>query len=71
MLDLQDVKYSKVEIIDDYHIKSLEWGSAFEVAEKVQDITHIGIRAHDFLPAEKDDINSFDTINATKIGNTF
>ena len=42
--------------------------SKFEVAEKIsQDITHIGIRAHDFLPAEKDDINSFDTINATKL----
>lgn len=59
---------SKVEIIDDYHIKSLEWGITFEVPEKIsQDITHIGIRAHDFLPAEKDDINSFDTINATKL----
>ena len=59
---------SKVEIIDDYHLKSLEWGITFEVAEKYsQDITHIGIRAHDFLPAEKDDINSFDTINATKL----
>ena len=59
---------SKVEIIDDYHIKSLEWGITFEVDEKIsQDITHIGIRAHDFLPAEKDDINSFDTINATKL----
>lgn len=59
---------SKVEIIDDYHIKSLEWGITFEVAEKIsQDITYIGIRAHDFLPAEKDDINSFDTINATKL----
>lgn len=59
---------SKVEIIDDYHIKSLEWGITFEVTEKIsQDITHIGIRAHDFLPAEKDDINSFDTINATKL----
>lgn len=59
---------SKVEIIDDYHIKSLEWGITFEVVEKIsQDITHIGIRAHDFLPAEKDDINSFDTINATKL----
>lgn len=36
---------SKVEIIDDYHIKSLEWGITFEVAEKIsQDITHIGIK---------------------------
>ncbi|WP_233144492.1 sulfate/molybdate ABC transporter ATP-binding protein [Methanobrevibacter sp. A54] len=36
---------SKVEIIDDYHLKSLEWGITFEVAEKIsQDITHIGIR---------------------------
>ena len=49
---------SKVEIIDDYHIKSLEWGITFEVDEKIsEDITNIGIRAHDFLPGEKDDFN--------------
>ena len=59
---------SKVEIIDDYHLKSLDWGVVFEVSEKISpNITHIGIRAHDFSPAEKDDLNSFDTKNSTVI----
>ncbi len=59
---------SKVEIIDDYHLKSLDWGITFEVAEKIShNITHIGIRAHDFSSAEKNDVNAFDTINSTKL----
>ena len=42
---------SKVEIIDDYHIKSLEWGITFEVAEKIsQDITHTVSYTHLTLP---------------------
>ena len=57
---------SKIEIIDDYHLKSLDWGLIFEVSEKIsQNITHIGIRAHDFYPAEKDDVNVIDTMNST------
>ena len=57
---------SEVEIIDDYHIKSVEWGITFEVPEKISsNITHMGIRAHDFSAAEKEDINAFDTKNAT------
>ena len=57
---------SRVEIIDDYHIKSLDWGLIFEVSEKISpNITHMGIRAHDFSAAEKDDVNSFDTKNST------
>jgi molybdate transport system ATP-binding protein len=57
---------SKIEIIDDYHLKSLEWGIIFEVSERISsNITHIGIRAHDFTPAQKDDVNAFDTENAT------
>ena len=57
---------SKVEIIDDYHLKSLDWGITFEVSEKISsNITHIGIRAHDFIAAEKDDVNAFETTNAT------
>ena len=57
---------SKVEIIDDYHLKSLDWGVIFEVSEKItSNITHIGIRAHDFSPAQKDDVNAFDTVNST------
>ena len=56
---------SKVEIIDDYHVKSIDWGLTFEVAKEVTpNITHIGIRAHDFSSAEKDDINAIDTENA-------
>ena len=59
---------SKIEIIDDYHIKSLDWGLVFEVSQKVsQNISHMGIRAHDFSPAQKDDLNSFDTLDSTKI----
>ena len=57
---------SKIEIIDDYHLKSIDWGVTFEVAEKIsQEITHIGIRAHNFSAAEKDDINVMETINST------
>ena len=57
---------SKVEIIDDYHLKSLDWGVTFEVSQKISNnITHIGIRAHDFIAAEKDDINIIDTKNST------
>ena len=57
---------SKIEIIDDYHLKSLDWGITFEVSEKISpNITHMGIRAHDFVPAEKGDVNMFDTKNST------
>ncbi len=59
---------SKIEVIDDYHLKSLDWGVTFEVSEKISpNITHIGIRAHDFTPAEKDDVNALDTVNSTKL----
>ncbi|WP_405266836.1 sulfate/molybdate ABC transporter ATP-binding protein [Methanobrevibacter sp.] len=59
---------SKVEIIDNYHLKSLDWGVTFEVSEEIPpNITHIGIRAHDFVSAKEDDVNAFDTKNATKL----
>ena len=59
---------SKVEIIDDFHVKSLDWGEIFEVSEKISpNITHIGIRAHNFSAAEKDDVNAFSTVNSTKL----
>ena len=59
---------SEIEIIDEYHVKSLDWNVIFEVSEKLtSDITHIGIRAHDFTPAEKSDVNVIDTLNSTKI----
>ena len=59
---------SKIEIIDEFHVKSLDWGLIFEVSEKVSpNITHIGIRAHNFSAAEKDDVNAFDTVNSTKL----
>ena len=63
---------SKIEIVDDYHLKSLDWGVTFEVSEKISpNITHIGIRAHDFAAAEKDDVNAIDTINSTKLERPF
>lgn len=59
---------SKIEIIDDYHLKSLDWDLTLEVSEKISpDITHIGIRAHDFVPGEKDDVNIIDTSNSKKL----
>ncbi|MBQ2653732.1 MAG: ABC transporter ATP-binding protein [Methanobrevibacter sp.] len=57
---------SEVEIIDDHHLKSLDWGMVFEVSEKIpSNITHMGIRAHDFSPAQEDDVNVIDTVNST------
>ncbi len=59
---------SKIEVIDDYHVKALEWGITLEVSKKVtQNISHIGIRAHDFCPAEKDDMNVVNAINSSKL----
>ena len=56
---------SKVEIIDDYHLRSSDWGFTFEVSEKITpNITHIGIRAHDFAACEKGAVNVIDTSNA-------
>ena len=57
---------SRIDVIDDFHIRSLDWGVDFEVSERISpDITHIGIRAHDFSAAEKDDVNVMDTIDST------
>ena len=59
---------SKIEIIDDHHVKSLDWGLELETSKEISsNITHIGIRAHDFSPAKKDELNAFDTENSTKI----
>ena len=59
---------SEIEIIDEHHFKSLDWETTFEVSKKITpNITHVGIRAHDFKPAEKDDVNSINTTNATKL----
>ena len=59
---------SKIGIIDDYHLKSIDWGVTFEVSEKISpNITHIGIRAHDFFPAHEDDLNLLDTSNSSVV----
>lgn len=59
---------SKIEIIDDYHVKSLDWDVTFEVSEKVSpNIAYIGIRAHDIYPGQKDDVNTFETLDSTKM----
>ena len=59
---------SKIEKIDDYHVRAIDWNLELEVAEKISpNITHIGIRAHDFGPADRDDLNAFDTVDATKL----
>lgn len=59
-------------MIDEYHLKSLDWGVEFEVSERISpNITHIGIRAHDFSPAEKDDLNVIDAADSTKLEKPF
>ena len=59
---------SKIEIIDDYHVKSLDWDLTFEVSEKVSpNIAYIGIRAHDIYHGQKDDVNTFETLDSTKM----
>ncbi|MDY5614521.1 ATP-binding cassette domain-containing protein [Methanobrevibacter boviskoreani] len=63
---------SKIEMIDDYHLKALDWDVEFEVAKKISpNITHIGIRAHDFHPSRKDDVNVVGTLNASKLERPF
>ena len=59
---------SKIEILDDYHLKALDWGLTLEVNEEISsNITHVGIRAHDFSAAQEDDVNIIDTANSTII----
>ena len=63
---------SKIEIIDEHHLKSLDWGVTFEVSERISpDVTHIGIRAHNFSPAENDDVNAICTSNSTLLEKPF
>ena len=57
---------SRIEVIDDFHLRSLDWGVDFEVSERISpNITHIGIRAHNFSAAKKDDVNVIDTADST------
>ncbi len=63
---------SEIEIIDDHHVRSLDWGVTFETAEEVSDnITHIGIRAHDFHACNREDINVFNTENSIMVEKPF
>lgn len=63
---------SKIEIIDEHHLKSLDWGVIFEVSQKISPhITHIGIRAHNFSAADENDVNAFDTKNSTILEKPF
>lgn len=63
---------SKIEVIDDYHLNALDWNVKFEVSKKItSNITHIGIRAHDFYPSKKDDINAFETLNSSIVERPF
>ena len=63
---------SEIEIIDDHHVRSLNWGVTFETAEEVSDnITHIGIRALDFHACNREDINVFNTENSIMVEKPF
>ena len=46
----------------------MDWGLTLEVNEEISsNITHVGIRAHDFSAAQEDDVNIIDTANSTII----
>lgn len=63
---------SKIEIIDEYHLNALDWNTTFEVSEKISDnITHIGIRAHDFYPSEMEDTNVVESRDAAILEKPF
>lgn len=45
---------SKIEVIDDFHLKALEWGVTFKVSKKISsNISHIGIRRMIFILLKK------------------
>ena len=50
---------SRARRIDSRHVLALDWGVPLSVSEDAaEDITHVGIRAHEFYPAgEKDTVN--------------
>ena len=57
---------SRVEIIDDYHIKSIDWDVILKTSQKIpSNTTYIGIRAHNFSPCSENDINAINTKNST------
>ena len=47
---------SRIQKLGEYRVKALDWdGMEFVTEQRVEDgITHIGIRAHDFLPYHRD-----------------
>lgn len=57
---------SKIERIDDHHVKCLDWNQLVLETDKYIDtnITHIGIRAHDLIPCENSSINCIKCGNA-------
>ena len=57
---------SKIEIIDDYHLKALDWGIMLEVSKKIpHNISHVGIRAHDFYPSNEKGVNTIEIIGSS------
>ncbi len=48
---------SKIKKIDTKHVVALDWNCVLEVNETKEDISYIGIRAHDFIPCSKHDKN--------------
>ncbi len=63
---------SKIDILDDYHLKALDWNITLEASDKISDnISYIGIRAHDFHPAEKEGVNVISTGDATILEKPF
>lgn len=51
--------FSRIRRLDAHHLEALDWGLTLHVKEEIQEeITHVGIRGHWMVPAEKDQENS-------------
>lgn len=51
--------FSKIQKIDDWHVKALDWGAVLEVSEEVpEQISYIGVRAHFLLPVSEREENT-------------
>ena len=64
--------FSRVQRIDENHVKCLAWGVTLETAQEVNNVcTYAGVRAHSFHIARGGEPNRFDAKVAEVIDDTF
>ncbi len=64
--------FSRTKILDKNHIEAIDWGIVLQTAESIpSDSDYIGIRAHDFRPAQAEEKNAFPIAVVEKIESPF